>query len=432
MTRPLPEIATLIQAAYGADPTRLQSSLNGIARALNRGDLARATIMAVFTRTPELNREAAARLADIAERLVKYNADEPRDWHGRWISDGSARPANAAPPTTRDAASQVADASGSVVSNHEQSSADRNASVPPAGSEESDKTADESREPSSLQETLERKYDDLGPVDFAKQVIQFGDRLGREGKNLSPAEREQTLAEYSFLQDRLSFWLAYDYKPAIAQANLLSSALTLYQGAINGGIARAGDVPRSMLDVGGAVWAFDNVPPGVRRAPKPIVGEPPPSAAHLPKEIEGLGGIVDNSEVGIKWNKGIKDQGDNWELYNEKVNPDGARLQPNSKTFDQYNLAESEAISNKTLNTLSVSYIKNPLRIYSRLKRYVNDAADYEPRVDSDLDSAEIRSKTIHLAIPEYTSPAQWGQLFQAIIYGKERGVRIVITRIRE
>jgi len=27
------------------------------------------------------------------------------------------------------------------------------------------------------------------------------------------------LAEYSFLQERLSFWLAYDYKPPTAQGN---------------------------------------------------------------------------------------------------------------------------------------------------------------------------------------------------------------------
>jgi hypothetical protein len=76
---------------------------------------------------------------------------------------------------------------------------------------------DDSPEPTSLEQTFERKYDHLGPVDFAKEAIRFGDWLGREGKSLSPAEMAHALAEYSFVQDRLSFWLAYDYKPPTAQ-----------------------------------------------------------------------------------------------------------------------------------------------------------------------------------------------------------------------
>jgi len=50
----------LIKAAYGADPGpgRLQPSLHAIADALNRGDLARATMLAVLSRTPELSPDA--------------------------------------------------------------------------------------------------------------------------------------------------------------------------------------------------------------------------------------------------------------------------------------------------------------------------------------------------------------------------------------
>jgi hypothetical protein len=109
-----------------------------------------------------------------------------------------------------------------------------------------------------------------------------------------------------------------------------------------------------------------------------------------------------------------------------------ARLAANSKAFDQFDETTREAIGNKTLNTLSVSYITYPQRIYGRMVRYVDEAADYEPRLNSDLDTQGIHSKTIHLAIPEYTSPEQWRYLLPAILYGKERGVRIVITRIRE
>jgi len=107
-------------------------------------------------------------------------------------------------------------------------------------------------------------------------------------------------------------------------------------------------------------------------------------------------------------------------------------LPPTAKAFDQFDRATVTAISDKTLNTLSVSYIKNPQRIYWRLKQYVDAAVDYEPRPKIDVDSAVIESKLIQLAIPEFTSPTQWRYLIWAIEYGSERGVSVTITRIRE
>src|SRR5579872_6838092 len=106
------------------------------------------------------------------------------------------------------------------------------------------------------------------------------------------------------------------------------------------------------------------------------------------------------------------------------------RLAPNSKTFDLFNTINQDAISAKTMNTPSVSYIKNPWRIFSRLKGYIDAAADYEPRVQTDLRPEDIRSKTLQLAIAEYTSPTQWQYLFRAIIYAKEHGIRMFITRV--
>src|SRR5262249_36016871 len=138
----------------------------------------------------------------------------------------------------------------------------------------------------SLEQTFERKYDHLGPVDFAKEVIQFGDWLGREGKSLSPAEMAHALAEYSFVQDRLSFWLAYDYKPPTAQGNLLSAALTLYQGAVLGGLVRPGRLPESMLAVAGTASLFGGGPP--RRAGH---REGAPVAPAQAPKVEGRGGI---------------------------------------------------------------------------------------------------------------------------------------------
>jgi hypothetical protein len=445
--RPAAEITKLVKAAYGADPTGLQSSLGAIAEAINGGALARAMITAVQTRTPELSFEAAARLATAEQKLAKYNRDEPRDWHGRWIRDGGTGGSpNVEPPAGGRPPIQVADASGPHVSDAEQG----DGLLAPAALSDHDTDGDLSREPNSLEQAFERQYDDLGPVEFAKQVIQFGDLLGRQGKNLSPAEKEHALAEYSFLQDRLSFWLAYDYKPPKAQANLLSAALTLYQGAINGGVVEVGHLPQSMLDVASASgWTSGSAPPRIRPSTselfakpspeRPVVEqpsneEPPQPAARLkPRaEKEELGGTVDNSEVGIEWNNGIKDQGIPFQVYAGKQNPDATVLLPTSKTFDQFDKITGEAISAKTLNTLSVSYINDPQMIYRKLKVYVNAAVNYKPRLDTDVDARDIASKTIQIAIPEYTSPKQWRYLFAAIFYGKERRVRIVITRIRE
>jgi hypothetical protein len=438
--RPTSEIATLLKAAYGADgdPNRLHSRLGAIAEALNSGDFALAAIAAVHTRTLELSPAAAIRLANAEQKLTKYNynPDEPRDWHGRWTTGGAAAPASIAAPEIEsdrvgephvfDHRQRVAENAPSAVATLSDAAAADASGKPDDG--------DDSAEPTSLEQTFERKYDYLGPVDFAKEVIQFGDRLGREGKNLPPGEVARALAEYSFLQERLSFWLAYDYKPPTAQGNLLSAALTLYQGAVVGGFVRPGRLPESMLAVAGTASLFSEGPPQRVRpsTTKPAFEEAPPTRAEALKEIEGLGRIVNNSETKIDWKKGLKDQNGEWEDYFERMNPDARRLRPGSKGFDHVKDATGEAISNKTLNTLSVTYIRDPREIYRKVTRYADNTINYERRTKSELDPEDIQSRTIHLAIPEYTSPVQWRHLLRAIIYGKDNGVSILITRIRE
>lgn len=406
--RPVSEIASLLKAAYGDHPIALQSRLDSIAQALNHGDFTLAAITAVQTQTPELSAEAALRLVNADEELRKYsyNPEEPRDWRGRWITDVTENESTAAAAISLDG--KVGDDVG--------------------GREDSDS----SPESASLEQTFEKKYDNLGPVDFAKEVIQFGDWLGRAGNNLPSTETERALSEYSFLQDRLSFWLDYDYKPAMAQANLLSAALALYQGAINGGVIRVGNLPQSMLNAVGTAAVFMDSPPRFRLSTAPTAETEFSTLAEELKEIEGLGGLVDKGQANIEWNKSINAQGDEFEAYIERQIPGVERLPLKATTFDLVNPALGEAISAKTLNTLTVSYIKNPQQIYRKVADYINAAVDYEPRRTSDLDPVDILSKTIQLAIPEYTSPTQWRYLLRAIIYGKENGVSIVVTRIRE
>jgi hypothetical protein len=161
--RPAPEIASLVEAAYGADPTRLQSSVGMIAEALNRGDFARAMIAAVLTRTPELSREAASRLAGAEKKLSKYlphyNPNEPRDWEGRWTTDGAGGPS--APAGARQA-SRLAG-----------SDADWRELLRPASftlSDDEEAEGDKPRAQISLRQTFEEKYNGLAPTGFAKEA----------------------------------------------------------------------------------------------------------------------------------------------------------------------------------------------------------------------------------------------------------------------
>jgi filamentous hemagglutinin len=104
-----------------------------------------------------------------------------------------------------------------------------------------------------------------------------------------------------------------------------------------------------------------------------------------------------------------------------------------SKAFDLFNEITGEAVSDKTMYTQTVARIKNPQSLYSKLKEYIDDAETYdERRVESDVDPDKITSRTIQLAVPEYTSPRQWLYVNLGIGYGRRHGVSVVITRIRE
>jgi hypothetical protein len=168
--RPGSEIASLLEAAYGEESFGLQSRLGVIAQALNNGDFATAMIAALHTRTRELSPEAAARLAHAEEELSKYNfnPDEPRDWHGRWTRDRTEGPASTATlaiETDQRGEPHLDSYSVRVAEN----------TFPNAASVLSDanhgaaKDGDGSPAPGTLQETFERKYDDLGPEDFSKR-----------------------------------------------------------------------------------------------------------------------------------------------------------------------------------------------------------------------------------------------------------------------
>ena len=151
-----------------------------------------------------------------------------------------------------------------------------------------------------------------------------------------------------------------------------------------------------------------------------------------PREIKGLSGTAYDSDVALTRPQGIKEQGHSFEVYIARERSDLELLPRNSKTFDLFGSTTGEAVSAKTVSTLSVGYIKRPERLYWLLKRYIDSAADYEPRPSIDLDPQKIKSKTLHVAISEHTSPMQLRYLRRAKRYGVERGVSVEITEIRE
>jgi hypothetical protein len=347
------EIASLLKTAYGDRPMALPSRLDVIAQALNRGDFASAMIAAVHTQTPDLTAEAAARLAQSDRELTKYdyNPEESRDWHGRWTVDG----ASALAPTTAavEADQQTVSADdhplriaqntfppGGAVASDTPSSSTSSAPDAPAQREAPSKQA-------TLQHSFEDKYDNLGPEEFSKKTIEFGYWLEGHGQMLSPADKEVALAEYDFLQGRLSAWINYEYKSARESNYLLSAATWLFQGGSNSGLVPIGHLPASMLSVAGTVALFDTPPPG-RLRPKAEPGaEDLPKLTKPPEGVE-YGAIVERETAGIAWGKGIKEQGDaGWEKYVASQNPNAKLLRPGSTGFDLFDATTGEATSAK-------------------------------------------------------------------------------------
>ena len=155
------EIDALLVAAYGTDPTRLRSRSSRGSPGRSIREILRALRLRRSRReTPELNQEAAARLARAAERLAKFDPDETRDWHGRWTSDGR--------PVQGDSKQRVAD---QECNNY---TCCRSRAQMKTSEDISRKTSTFTR--TGIRRKIRRSRDQSI---LPKQVIQFGDWLGR-------------------------------------------------------------------------------------------------------------------------------------------------------------------------------------------------------------------------------------------------------------
>jgi hypothetical protein len=297
-----------------------------------------------------------------------YNPEESRDWRGRWTGDGSSA---LAPPTSpaieTDQRTASADDYQLRVAENTPSSDSTiasDASVP-SRSSTSEAAGNASDKQAALQHSFEEKYDNLGPEEFSKKVIEFGYWLEAHGRTLSPADKEHALAEYDFLQSRLSTWIKYEYKSARESNYLLSAATSLFQGGSNSGLVPIGHIPTSMLSVAGTVALFDTPPPNrLLPKPKPPAEEPPPAPRQL-KGNDRFAPIVERETAGITWGKSVRQQGigdgdAGWEKYVASQNPGAKLLRPGSTGFDVFNSTTGEATSAKTMDTRFHPIFKGP------------------------------------------------------------------------
>src|SRR5262249_17030939 len=120
---------------------------------------------------------------------------------------------------------------------------------------------DNATKPAALRERFGQKYDNLRPEDFSIKAIEFGYWLEAHGRELSPADKQQALAEYAFLQNSISSRLNQEYKSPRESGYLLSAGRQLFQGATNSGLVSVNDLPLSMLVLGGTVALLETPPP---------------------------------------------------------------------------------------------------------------------------------------------------------------------------
>jgi hypothetical protein len=140
-----------------------------------------------------------------------------------------------------------------------------------------------------------------------------------------------------------------------------------------------------------------------------------------------------NTRIDIGWGRGIEGQGRPWEEEITSQLPPGATPLPRAETWDHFVEEHGLAISAKTMDTTTYTYASKPAKIYAKLSGYIDEAASYGARPIRRrlaVPPEKITSKEIHLAIPDSTSGEQWSHIYRAILYGRTRGVRLVVTRI--
>lgn len=146
---------------------------------------------------------------------------------------------------------------------------------------------------------------------------------------------------------------------------------------------------------------------------------------------------ISASEIGMKWvgqGGSINQQGIAWEDAIAATLPQRARLPKNFKTFDFFYHEEKLAISAKSMDTQTLSKLSQPKQIYSTLKRNIDSAAKFDQYSISgfNLKSGMIAKREIWLAIPKSTTRTQWIEINRAVAYGKNMGIEVKTTQVKQ
>ena len=131
--------------------------------------------------------------------------------------------------------------------------------------------------------------------------------------------------------------------------------------------------------------------------------------------------------------EGVYKQGYPFEDYIGKSRKlaDSERLPAGTETFD-YFTKNKEAISVKTLDTGAKTY-QNPVKISSKINGYINDVVNFKGinSIKFKLEKSSVKNKTIELAIPCKTTPAQWIEINKSIIYANDKNIKLNITVVK-
>ncbi len=357
--------------------------LGAVAHALNRGETALAMTSAVLLKFPEPDWNAAVRIAR-ADELLKYDPDEPRDWHGRWTTTagGAATKPKVqvlSSPLGRevDDLLDIAERHDGIFG-HDQETAEDEAKPDPFSlspdwvhlppGDRNDEIGDllewvANAKPSDTPEIykeIDRQFIQAGDLDDA---IKLGDALLYITKKNDPttADRQAILDKYEYLTH---------VDPIEAGRATIDAAAQVMQAA--------------MVPGGG--------PP-----------EEPPASENEP--------VARNpDQPSESWEKGWADRGNDLE---KKYGGPG-KLPPNYPTIDRF--WDGIATSWKSIDLRAGTY-QAPARLTSRLNSYLDKVNDFNGAIwgEEKIMPEQIKGKSSNVVIPKGSMTSAQRTVFDTV-----------------
>ncbi|WP_244171016.1 DUF637 domain-containing protein [Xenorhabdus miraniensis] len=143
----------------------------------------------------------------------------------------------------------------------------------------------------------------------------------------------------------------------------------------------------------------------------------------------------DGSKTPMAWGEGNYKQGYPFEDFvgKELKLPAEVRLPYGSKVFDYYIAPTGQALSVKTLDTMTKARIQDPKQISNLLDHYINEMVKFDQATKGgvEITADMIKQKTLYLAVPEKTTSAQWAEIHKSIGYAAEKSIDVKVTIVK-